>query len=199
MIHELTKPRDHRNAAASNGIARSPAKAAKPDPDVQKSPSVCGAPAAAKAPAKKKCTPARDAIVATTFRQETNSAVRRHWNSRTSARALTVLTSGPRWVDAIRAIFVARFGDHWQALATDTMPSRSSGSSATARSQAILPRQPVIGVAVDWEALPSARPTAADLTMPIDAPPWRTIGRAIRQAGFADFIPAKRGISRGLP
>jgi hypothetical protein len=122
---------------------------------------------------------ARCAIAAAAFYSATNGAIRRQLKKRT-ATALIVLVPGPSWLEPIRKLFVARFGEHWQALPTEAIKAsqlteRNSGIAAD-----LSKGHPIVGVAVDRVALPSALVAAADVTIRIAAPGGIIIGRAIR-------------------
>lgn len=133
------------------------------------------------APVVKKERPsARCAIVAASFHTATSGAVRRQLKCK-SALALVVLVPGPSWIQPVRQLFVARLGDQWQAIATEAMKTPQQKSDRSGEVAADLARgRPVIGVAVDRDALPTALTTAADLTIRINTPGATTIGRAIR-------------------
>jgi cell division protease FtsH len=130
--------------------------------------------------AKKPSLPARCSIAAAAFHSATSGVVRRQLKGK-AALALVVLVPGPSWIEPVRALFLARFGEQWQALETDTMKTPQQKAERNKDVATFLTRgQPVIGVAVERDALPSALITAADLTIRIDTPRGVTIGRAIR-------------------
>ena len=132
-------------------------------------------------PAANKALPsARCSIVAAAFHAATNGAIRRQLKNKT-ALALVVLVPGPSWIEPVRALFVARFGKQWQAIATEALKTLQQKSERNSEVAADLARgRPVIGVAVERDALPTALTTAADLTIRINTPGDTTIGRAIR-------------------
>jgi cell division protease FtsH len=132
-------------------------------------------------PATKKASmPAPCAIVAVAFREATTGAVRRQLKNK-AALALVVLVPGPSWIEPAKSQFVARFGEHWYALETDTP---KSAHQKTERNKAVadyLARGfPVVGFAVERDALPAALTTAADLTIRMNTPTSSTIRRVIR-------------------
>ncbi len=130
---------------------------------------------------KKPSISARCAIVATAFRDATNGATRRKLKGK-SPLALVVLVPGASWIEPVRELFLARFGMQWQtALETDakTTPKHKVERNIDVAT-CLTGGLPVIGVAVDCDALPSALITAADLTIRIDTPRGVTIGRATR-------------------
>jgi cell division protease FtsH len=126
----------------------------------------------------KKATPSAEcSIVAAAFREARR---RRHLKGKT-APALIVLVPGPSWIVPVRALFLTRFGESWQAVATDApktplQKAERNNDVATHLAHG----RPVIGVAVDRDALLSVLTTAADLTIRIDTPRVVTIRRAIR-------------------
>ena len=130
---------------------------------------------------KKPSISARCAIVATAFRDATNGTTRRQLKGK-SPLALIVVVPGPSWVEPVRTLFLKRFDAHWQTvLETETKTTPKHKAEQNTEVAAYLTRGlPVIGVAVDCDALPSALIAAADLTIRIDAPRGVTIGRAIR-------------------
>jgi cell division protease FtsH len=70
-------------------------------------------------PATKKASiPARCAIAAVAFGEATTGAVRRQLKNK-AALALVVLVPGPSWIEPVKTLFVARFGERWHALGTD--------------------------------------------------------------------------------
>jgi len=133
------------------------------------------------APVVKKERPsARCAIIGTAFHAATSGAIRRQLKGK-SALAVVVLVPGPSWIQPVRKLFVAQFGDHWQAVATESLKTPQQKSDRNVDVAADLASgRPVIGVAVERDALPSVLTTAADLTIRINAPTGATIGRAIR-------------------
>jgi cell division protease FtsH len=132
-------------------------------------------------PATKKASPsARCSIVAAAFCEETSGGVRRRLKDKT-ALALVVLVPGPSWIEPVRTLFIARFGEQWHALATDTPRTPQQKTERNKDVADYLTRgYPVVGFAVERDALPSALTTAADLTIRINTPRSSTIGRAIR-------------------
>lgn len=130
---------------------------------------------------KKMSVTAQCAIVAAAFRGATSGTVRRLLKEKT-ALALVVLVPGSSWIAPVRALFLQRFGARWQtALEADTKttPQRKAEQN-TDVAEYLTRGLPVIGVAAERDALPSALITAADLTIRIDTPSCVTIGRAIR-------------------
>lgn len=130
---------------------------------------------------KKPSVSARCAIVAAAFRDATNGATRRQLKGK-SPLALIVLVPGPSWIEPVRTLFLRRFDAKWQTVPeTDTKTTPKRKSEQNTEVAAYLTRGlPVIGVAVDCDALPSALIAAADLTIRVDTPRGVTIGRAIR-------------------
>ena len=130
---------------------------------------------------KKPSISARCAIVAAAFRDATNGTTRRQLKGK-SPLALIVVVPGPSWIEPVRTLFLRRFDAHWQtALETETKTTPKHKAEQNTEVAAYLTRGlPVIGVAVDYNALPSALIAAADLTIRIDTPRGVTIGRAIR-------------------
>lgn len=147
-----------------------------PDPvDSDDSKSPC------KPPAKRARPSARCSIVAAAFRAATNGATRRRLKGK-SPLALVVLVPGPSWIEPVRALFLKRFGERWQtALETDAKTTPTHKAERNTDVATYLTRGlPVIGVAVERYALPSALIAAADLTIRIDTPHNVSIGHAIR-------------------
>jgi cell division protease FtsH len=132
-------------------------------------------------PAAKKVSPSAPcAIVATTFCAATNGVVRRQLKENT-ALALVVLVPGPSWIKPVKTLFVTRFGDQWYALESDTPKTPQKKAERNTDVADYLTRgYPVVGFAVERDALPTALTAAADLTIRINAPRSSTIGRAIR-------------------
>jgi hypothetical protein len=129
---------------------------------------------------KKKRPSARCSIVASAFHAATSAAVRRQLKGK-SALALIVLVPGPSWIRPVRDLFVSRFGNQWQAVETEALKTPQQKSDRNGEVAADLARgRPVIGVAVDRNALPTALTMAADLIIRINAPNGATITRAIR-------------------
>jgi cell division protease FtsH len=129
---------------------------------------------------KKERPSARCAIIGTAFHAATSGAIRRQLKGN-SALALVVLVPGPSWIQPVRNLFVQRFGKQWQAIATEALRTPQQKSERNSEVAADLARgRPVIGVAVERDALPAALTTAADLTIRINTPGGVTIGRAIR-------------------
>jgi cell division protease FtsH len=132
-------------------------------------------------PAMKKASiSARCAIVAVAFREATSGAVRRQLKKK-AALALVVLVPGPSWIEPVKTRFVARFGEHWHALETDIpkTPQQKAGRNKDVANY-LTRGYPVVGFAVERDALPTALTTAADLTIRINTPRSSTIRRAIR-------------------
>lgn len=138
-------------------------------------------PPSCKLESKKTSMPARCAIVASAFCDATNGAIRRQLKGK-SPLALVVLVPGPSWIAPVRALFLKRFGERWQtALEADTKTTAGHKAERNAEVASCLTRGlPVIGVAVERDALPSVLTTAADLTIRFDTPRGSMIGRAIR-------------------
>jgi len=132
-------------------------------------------------PATKKTSPsARCSLVAAAFREATSGGVRRRLKDKT-ALALVVLVPGPSWIEPVRALFVARFGEQWCALETDTLKTPQPKVERNKDVANYLTRgYSVVGVAVEREALPTALTIAADLTIRINPPGSSTIRRAVR-------------------
>ena len=154
-------------------------------------------PASSEFVVKKKPPSARCSIVASAFHAATSGAVRRQLKGK-SALALIVLVPGPSWIRPVRDLFVSRFGNQWQAVETEALKTPQQKSDRNGEVAADLARgRPVIGVAVDRNALPTALTMAADLIIRINAPNGATITRAIRM-----FIPAssrQRALTRTSP
>jgi cell division protease FtsH len=129
--------------------------------------------------AKKDSPSARCSIAAAGLYGATNGAVRRLLKGKTTL-ALVILVPGQSWIDPVRSLFLARFGRHWQAIETGDKKKQQNAERNNDVASYLSHRQPVIGVAVDCDALPSVLTTAADLTIRIDTPRAATIGRAIR-------------------
>lgn len=138
-------------------------------------------PPSCKLESKKTSIRARCAIGAAAFRDATSGAIRRQFKGK-SPLALVVLVPGPSWIAPVRALFLKRFGERWQtALEADTKTTAGHKAERNAEVASCLTRGlPVIGVAVERDALPSVLIAAADLTIRIDNPRGVTIGRAIR-------------------
>jgi cell division protease FtsH len=132
-------------------------------------------------PATKKASmPAPCAIVGAAFREATPGPVRRQLKNK-AALALVVLVPGPSWIEPVKSQFVTRFGEHWYALETDTPKSAHQKAERNRTVADYLARgYPVVGFAVERDALPTALTTAADLTIRLNTPSGSTIGRAIR-------------------
>jgi cell division protease FtsH len=132
-------------------------------------------------PATKKASmPAPCAIVAVAFREATTRAIRCQLKSE-AALALVVLVPGPSWIEPVKSRFVARFGEHWYALETDSPKSvRQKAERNRAVADHLARGYPVVGFAVERDALPTALTTAADLTIRLNNPSGSTIERAIR-------------------
>jgi cell division protease FtsH len=126
--------------------------------------------------------PAGCAIVAAAFSGVTKGAVRRQWkNQGAPAIALVVLVPGPSWIEPVKSAFVARFGEHWYALETHTpKTSQAKAERNKAVADYLARGYPVVGFAVERDALPTALTTAADLTIRMNTLTCSTIGRAIR-------------------
>ena len=129
---------------------------------------------------KRVSVPAPCAIVAAAFREATSGIVRRQLKSK-GAFALIVLVPGPSWIEPFEALFVRRFGETWYAptsepLRTPQQRAERNNDVATHLSRGY----PVIGIAVEHDALPTALTSAADLTIRISTPRRSTIRRAIR-------------------
>ena len=130
--------------------------------------------------AKKESPSARCSIAAAALYGATNGAVRRLLKSKTTL-ALVILVPGQSWIDPVRSLFLARFGRHWQAIETGDKKMQQQNAERNNDVASYLTHgQPVIGVAVDCDALPTALTTAADLTIRMNTPTGSTIGRAIR-------------------
>jgi cell division protease FtsH len=130
--------------------------------------------------AKKEHPSARCAIVSVAFREATTGAVRRQLKNK-AALALVVLVPGPSWIEPVKKLFVARFGEQWYALETDSPKTPLQKAERNKAVADYLTRgYPVVGLAVERDALPTALTTAADLTIRINTPRSSTIGRAIR-------------------
>jgi cell division protease FtsH len=151
-------------------------------------------------PKAKKVPPtARCSIVAAVFRDATSGAVRRQLKDK-AALALVVLVPGRSWIAPVMTQFVTRFGEHWYALEGDT-PKRTQQKDDRNRDVAdYLSRGvPVVGFAVERDALPTALTSAADFTIHINAPRSSTIERAIRMfTGKAAPKGIDENISYGL-
>lgn len=132
-------------------------------------------------PATKKPSPsARCSLVAAAFREATSGGVRRRLKDKT-ALALVILVPGPSWIEPVRALFVARFGEQWCALETNTLKTPQLKAERNKDVADYLARgYSVVGVAVEREALPTTLVIAADLTIRINSPGSSTIGRAVR-------------------
>jgi cell division protease FtsH len=163
-----------RNRLASGPVRPKPAQQVVQDAH-DSDPPVSWAPVVTKTRPSARC-----AIVATAFRAATSGAIRRQLKGR-SAPALVVLVPGPSWIQPVRKLFVSYFGEQWQAVATEALRTPQQKAERNGEVAADLARgRPVIGVAVERDALPTALTTAADLTIRINAPTGATIGRAIR-------------------
>lgn len=138
-------------------------------------------PPSCKLASKKMFMPARCSIAAAAFHAATSGATRRQLKEN-SPLALIVLVPGPTWIEPVRTLFIRRFGKQWQmafeAGAKATPTNKAAWNNDVATNLAC--GQPVIGVAVTCEALPSVLIAAADLIVHIDTPGRVTIGRAIR-------------------
>lgn len=123
---------------------------------------------------------ARCSIVAAVFRAATNGTIRQQLKGN-SPLALVFLVPGPSWIEPIRTLFLKRFDPKWQTVSeTDTKTTPKRKAEQNTEVAAYLTRGlPVVGAAVDCDALPSALVAAADLTIRIDTPRGVTIGRAI--------------------
>ncbi|WP_245332115.1 hypothetical protein [Bradyrhizobium sp. NAS80.1] len=123
---------------------------------------------------------ARRAIVAAAFGAATNGAVRRQIKGK-SALAVVVIVPGPSWVRPVCDWFVERFGDRWQTITSESvkMPHQKSEQNSEVASY-LAHGSPVVGFAVERDALPASLTAAADLTIRIRSPGGATIGRAIR-------------------
>jgi hypothetical protein len=132
-------------------------------------------------PATKKASmPAPCAIAAAAFREATPGAVRRQLKNK-AALALVVLVPGPSWIEPVKSQFVTRFGEHWYALETDIPKSAQQKAERNRAVADYLARgYPVVGFAVERDALPTALTTAADLTIRMNTPAGSTIRCAIR-------------------
>lgn len=150
------------------------------------------------APVVKKGRPsARCAIVAAAFQAATSGAIRRQLKGK-SALALVVLVPGPSWIKPVRDLFVSYFGTSWQAIADSKTAQQKADQNIDVAAD-LASGRPVIGVAAVLDALPSALPTAADVTIRIDAPNAATIGRAIRMfTGHRVPTGIEEGIAAGL-
>jgi cell division protease FtsH len=149
--------------------------------------------------ARKERPSARCAIVASAFHATTSAAIRRQLKGK-SALALVVLVPGPSWIQPVRKLFVSHFGEQWQAIATEALKTPQQKSDRNSEVAADLASgRPVIGVAVERDALPTALTTAANLTIRISAPTGATIGRAIRMF-TGRWVPSAidEGIAAGL-
>lgn len=190
------KPRSCKGARAFVAAAVTPLLA---DVDVRQAAAINEAPPQARPAANKTLPSACCAIVAAAFRQATSGVVRRQLKGRT-ALALAVLVPGPSWIRPVRDLFVSRFGEQWQAVAVEALKTPQQKSDLNSEIAADLARgRPVIGVAVDHDALPGSLTTAADLTIRINAPTAATIGRAIRMfTGRRVATDIDDGIAAGL-
>ena len=155
---------------------------------------------ASRAPAVKKDRPSADhVIVAAAFDAATSGAARRQFKNNT-ALAVVVLVPGPSWIQPVRNLFVSRFGERWLAISTDDLKTPQQRSNRNAEVAADLARgRPVIGFAIERDALPAALTTAADLTIRINAPTGAIIGRAIRMfTGRRIQSGIEEGVAAGL-
>ncbi|MBN8978636.1 MAG: AAA family ATPase [Rhizobiales bacterium] len=124
---------------------------------------------------------ARCAIVAAAFAGSTTGTVRRQLKRKDKALAVIVLVPGSSWIEPVRKSFDTRFGNHWQTVATDTAKNATQKTERNNDVAAYLTKGvPVVGIAVDRDALPSVLVSAADLTIRIAAPTAAVIGRAMR-------------------
>jgi cell division protease FtsH len=132
-------------------------------------------------PATKKTSPsARCSLVAAAFLEATSGGVRRLLKDTTSL-ALVVLVPGRSWIEPVKTLFVARFGERWYAVETDTSKTIQQKAERNKDVAHYLARgYPVVGFAVERDALPTALTTAADLTIRMNTPRCSTIGRVIR-------------------
>jgi hypothetical protein len=125
--------------------------------------------------------PARCAIVAAAFHEATSANIRQKLKGK-SPLAIIVLVPEQSWIEPVRALFVDKFGPQWQRVleadAKTTLQHKIEWNNDVATYLAH--GQPVLGVAVNCEALPSILIGAADLTIRMRNPRNVTIRRAIR-------------------
>ncbi|GKQ53560.1 AAA family ATPase [Bradyrhizobium sp. Ce-3] len=123
---------------------------------------------------------ARCTIVAAAFDAATSGATRRQLKGN-FALAVIVLVPGPSWIQPVQNLFTSRFGGRWLMVSAESLKTPQQRSDRNAEVAADLASgQPVVGFAVQRDALPAALTTAADLTIRINAPTGATIGRAMR-------------------
>jgi cell division protease FtsH len=166
---------------AASFIGKEPCMARKNFPKLQRSRPVDADPEPICKPVTKKISPsARCSLVAATFREATSGGVRRLLKD-TAALALVVLVPERSWIEPVRTLFIARFGQQWCALETDTSKTLQQKAELNKDVAHYLARgYPVVGFAVERDALPTALTTAADLTIRLNTPRCSTVGRAIR-------------------
>ena len=140
---------------------------------------------------------ARCAITAAAFARGTTGAVRLQLKQ-AAALAVVVLVPDPSWIDPLKKLFLARFGDRWQVVAgsaTVTTPQQKAERNNEV-SLYLSHGKPVVGFATHRDGVPSALLAAVDLTIRIVTPDGATIAQAIRMFTGerpANALPDKTG------
>jgi cell division protease FtsH len=168
-------------ASTSTAVPVDPPRPAQPS-DTAHGPENPAVPSDAKPVILKKENPsARNAIISAAFDHGISGTVQRKLKAEGSI-AVIFLVPEAGWIEPVQKMFASRFGPLWQSTAADS--SNNSAAHKSARNAEVATHlargRPVVGIAAQKDALPSALIRAADLTIQLDAIDGKTVGRAIR-------------------